>query len=129
MGGAVGKNGVALLMAMTLAAGAVGFVSTQAQTRPEQRRSVTKTGTAAGTVKTVSNDSVVVIGKARGKAVEWTFAVDAKTRIQKGGKDVTAGALTPGDQVSVRYTEHAGRTIAQGVTVTGSARRGPEKRP
>ena len=41
---------------------------------------------ASGTVKSASADSLVVGGKSKGKDEEWTFGVDAKTKINKGGK-------------------------------------------
>jgi hypothetical protein len=120
---------MAVLVAMTLGAGALGPTWAHARTKPEQQRSVTITVTAVGTVKAVSADRVVVIGTARGRAAEWTFAVDAKTRIKKGGKEVTAAALKPGDRVKVRYAEQVGRTIALDITVTSSARKELKTRP
>src|SRR5256885_6583020 len=42
---------------------------------------------ASGAVKSASADSVVVAGKEKGKDAEWTFAVDPKTKVKKGGKD------------------------------------------
>jgi hypothetical protein len=113
-----------VLVAVTLGASAASLTWALAQTKPQDRRSVART--AVGTVKAVSSDSVVVIGTVRGRATEWTFAVDARTRITQGGEDVTSTALAAGDRVHVRYTEHAGRTIAQGITV---ARRELDKRP
>jgi hypothetical protein len=120
---------MAVLVVVTVGAGALGPTLARARTQPEEQRSVTKTVTAVGTVKAVSAGRVVVIGKARGRAAEWTFAVDAKTRITKGGKEITAAVLRPGDRVNVRYAEQAGRTIALDITVTGRARKALKKRP
>ena len=76
---------------------------------------------ANGTVKMAASDSIVVMGKqGRGKdakEAEWTFAVDDKTMIKKGGKAVTAADIKSGDSVHVRYMEHDGKAVAQSVTV------------
>jgi hypothetical protein len=77
--------------------------------------------TTSGTVKSASADSIVVAGKAKGKEEEWTFGVDGKTSIKKGGKSVTAADLKPGDSVQVKYTEDGGKTVAQSVTARGPA--------
>jgi hypothetical protein len=81
--------------------------------------------TAVGRVKSVSQDSIVVIGKSQGKGAEWTFALDTKTRIRKAGKDVTVADLKEGDGVQVHYMEHGGKHIAQTVW----ARTRPEAKP
>ena len=74
---------------------------------------------ASGTVKSAAADSIVVSGKDKGKETDWTFAVDPKTKIKKGGKDATAADLKAGDSVSVRYMDHDGKMVAQSVTVKG----------
>lgn len=75
-----------------------------------------KTKTANGTVKSASADSMVVAGKEKGKDAEWTFAVDAKTKVKRSGKDATAADIKTGDSVQVKYTEDAGKATAQSVT-------------
>jgi ribosomal protein S1 len=77
--------------------------------------------TANGTVKSASADSVVVAGKDKGKDAEWTFAVDPKTSIKKGGKAITAADIKTGDSVQVKYTEADGKAMAQSVTVKAPA--------
>lgn len=72
---------------------------------------------ASGTVKSAAADSVVVAGKEKGKEAEWTFGVDAKTKIKKAGKDVTAADLKAGDSVQVKYTEMEGKAVAQSINV------------
>jgi hypothetical protein len=84
---------------------------------------------ASGKVKSASADSLVVMGKAKGKEAEWTFALDAKTRIKKGGKDATATDLKEGDAVSVRYMEHDGKNVAQAVMARGEAAKKAEAKP
>ena len=74
---------------------------------------------ANGTVKAASADSIVVAGKARNKEVEWTFAVDPKTSIRRGGKSITAADLKPGDSVHVRYTNMDGKAVAQSIMAKG----------
>jgi hypothetical protein len=71
--------------------------------------------TANGTVKTAAADSIVVAGKDKGKDVEWTFVVNDKTQIKKGGKDVMAKDLVAGDGVNVRYMDHDGKSVASAV--------------
>jgi DUF4097 and DUF4098 domain-containing protein YvlB len=78
--------------------------------------------TANGTVKSASPDSIVVAGKDKGKDAEWTFAVDGKTTVKRGGKSVAAGDLKPGDSVSVRYMDHEGKAVAQAVNVRSAAK-------
>jgi hypothetical protein len=82
--------------------------------------------TAKGTVKSASADSIVVAGKEKGKDAEWTFAVDPKTKVKKGGKDAMAADVKEGDMVQVRYTEDGGKAVAQSVTVSG-AKKGAAK--
>jgi hypothetical protein len=74
-----------------------------------------KTKSAHGTVKSATADSIVVAGKEKGKDAEWTFAVDPKTKIKKGGKDATAADVKAGDSVQVKYTEDGGKATAQSV--------------
>ncbi len=76
-----------------------------------------------GMVKSASADNVVVAGKEKGKDAEWTFSVDPKTAIKKGGKSVTTGDLKPGDNVNVRYMDHDGKAVAQAVTVRAAAKK------
>jgi hypothetical protein len=78
---------------------------------------------ASGKVKSASADSLVVAGKSKGKDAEWTFALDSKTKIKKGGKDATATDLKEGDAVSVRYMEHDGKNVAQAVMARGEAKK------
>ena len=113
------KRLLAVLVAIVFAVGAVGVAAAADEKKPtgdDKMKMTTKT--AAGAVKSASGDSVVVAGKSKGKDAEWTFGVDTKTKVKKGGKDVTASELKAGDSVSVRYTEHDGKAVAQTITVT-----------
>ncbi len=124
------KKLITLLVVVTFMAGVAGLASAQTQTLPKpEEKKMDKAGekkasdkkmaakNANGTVKSASVDSVVVAGKEKGKDAEWTFAVDAKTKVKKAGKDVTAADLKTGDPVHVRYIEHEGKTVAQVITV------------
>lgn len=84
---------------------------------------------AMGKVKSASADSLVVMGKAKGKDAEWTFALDSKTKIKKGGKDATAADLKEGELVSVKYMEHEGKNLAQAVTARAEAAKKAESKP
>jgi hypothetical protein len=68
-----------------------------------------------GTVKSVGEENVVVIGKEHGRDATWTFIVDTKTAIRKGGHDVSAASLTLGDDVVVYSAP--GSAVAQLISV------------
>ena len=72
---------------------------------------------ASGTVKTAAADNIVVSGKTKGKETDWTFSVDPKTKIRKGGKDITAADLAAGDSVHVKYHADGGKNVADSVMV------------
>ena len=83
--------------------------------------------TAVGTVKTAAPDNIVVGGKAKGKDTEWTFALDDKTKIKKGGKDVTAKDLATGDKVTVRYMDEGGKMTAMSVSASTASKQAKAK--
>lgn len=123
------KRLIALCVALVFATGAAGFAVAQ-EKKAEEKKSEMKsdakmekkadkkpaTKSASGTLKSASADSIVVAGKAKGKEEEWTFALDAKTVVKKGGKSITAADLKTGDSVSVKYVEDGGKSVAQSVT-------------
>lgn len=124
------KRLLALVVAVAFAAGSAGLAVAQAPTpAPAEKKAEEKKAdkpaqvkkmpvkNANGTVKSASADSVVVAGKDKKKDVEWTFAVDPKTAIKKGGKSITAGDLKAGDSVNVRYMDMDGKAHAQAITV------------
>lgn len=108
---------IAAVMAIALL---VSTGLTLAQSKP-------KTMTTVGFVKTVSADSLLVN---MGPGKEWTFTVDAMTKvIAKGGShksDAAKDAGTPlmitdivkeGQRVQVKYHEMEGKMIAEQVRV------------
>ena len=124
------KRLLALVVSLSFV-GATAFAAMAAGTAPAtsdkkmEKSSDTKkmtSKTANGTVKSASADSIVVAGKDKGKDAEWTFAVDGKTTVKKGGKSVAAADLKPGDSVSVRYMDHEGKAVAQAVNVRSAAK-------
>ena len=127
------KKIVSLLIAVAFVAGTTGFAVAQSQTTAPAPKAEDKkmdksadkkkmsSKSASGAVKSASADSVVVAGKEKGKDAEWTFAVDPKTKIKKGGKDVSTADLKPGDSVQVRYMDHEGKTVAQSINVRGGS--------
>jgi len=134
------KKLLMLLVAGTFVASTVGFAAAAGQTPSapkEEKKAAEKTGekkmaskNASGTVKSAGADSVVVAGKDKGKEMEWTFALDSKTKIKKGGKDVTAADLKSGDTVAVRYMDHAGKSVAETINVrppAGAAKKAETK--
>jgi hypothetical protein len=119
---------VALVVGVAFAAGLSTSVLAQGPTTtpPKEEKKAQKPAevrkptarTANGTVKSSAADHLVVSGKAKGgKDVEWSFAVDPRTRIRKGGKDITAGDLAAGDAVHVRYHAEGGTNVAESVSV------------
>ena len=122
------KKLIALLMGVAFVAGLSGSALAQSTTAPKEEKKMEKSAAmpadkkpaahnASGTVKTAAADNIVVAGKTKGKDSEWTFSVDPKTKIRKAGKDISAGDLAAGDNVSVRYHEDAGKNVADAVTV------------
>lgn len=118
------KKLVALVVAVAFAAGSAGFAVAQTSTpapaekkadKPAEKKMPVKT--ANGTVKSASAAGVVVAGKEKKKDVEWTFAVDTKTAIKKGGKSIMAGDLKPGDSIHVRYMDQDGKAVAHSIMV------------
>jgi ribosomal protein S1 len=127
------KKLIALSVAAVFALGAAGLAVAQDKKADDKKMEKSDmkaekkadkkptTKTANGTVKSAAADSVVVAGKDKGKDAEWTFAVDPKTSIKKGGKAITAADIKAGDSVTVKYTEHDGKAMAQLVTVKAPA--------
>lgn len=124
------KKALSLIVAIMFTAGIAGSAIAQTQTAPKAEEKKTEdkkmdkaaekkpaAKTASGTVKSAAADSIVVSGKDKGKDAEWTFAVDAKTKISKAGKNITAADVKAGDSVQVRYTEEGGKAMAQSVSV------------
>lgn len=135
------KKFIALLVSLAFTAGMVGFAVAQAQApaaKPEEKKASPAAAPAAkaedkaadkkmaartanGTVRSTSAEGVVVAGKDKGKDAEWTFGVDAKTKITRAGKAITAKDLTAGDAVDVRYMDHEGKAVASAITVKPGA--------
>lgn len=124
------KKLLALAVAVAFAAGSAGLAVAQAPAQAPAEKKAEKPAekpaekkmpvkNASGSVKSATRDSIVVAGKEKKKDVEWTFAVDAKTAIKKGGKSITAADLKAGDSVQVRYMDTDGKAVAHSVTVTG----------
>lgn len=123
------KRLFALLIGLAFVAGTVGVATAQTggatktddkkMDKPADMKADKKMSskTATGTVKSASADNIVVTGKEKGKDAEWTFAIDDKTKVKKANKDATAKDLTAGDNVVVRYMDHAGKMTASSVTV------------
>ena len=122
------KKFLALFTVIALAAGTAGPAVAQTTTAPEKKAGYTKSEpkktaakSAAGTVKSASAGTLVVVGKEKGKEAEWTFAVAPNTTVKAGGKAITAADLRAGDPVQVKYSEQDGKAVAQTVTVKAAA--------
>ncbi len=79
---------------------------------------------ASGTVKSVSEDSLVLEVTQKDKTKkDMTFALDKTTKISKSGKSVTAKDVKVGDAVSTSYEEgDAGKMMAKSVSVRAPAK-------
>jgi len=91
-----------------------------AKPTPAAREDASKMGmrSVTGTVKTMTEKGLVVIGRETGqKDKEWAFVLDAGTRIEASGKSATD--LREGDAVTVTYTNRDGKIVAQSVKVSG----------
>lgn len=122
------RNLFALFTAVVFVAGTVGFAAAQTTAAPEKKAGYTKSEpkktaakSAAGTVKSAAADTLVVVGKDKDKAVEWTFAVGSSTIVEAGGKAIAIAQLKAGDSVQVKYSEQDGKAVAQRVTVKAAA--------
>jgi hypothetical protein len=144
------KTLFALVLAVAVATGTAGHAVGQ-EKKPEEKKTeksgemMKKSGEmkksddmkmkskmATGTVRSASADSLVVAGKEKGKDAEWTFGIDAKTSIKKGGKTIPAADLKAGDPVTVQYAEHDGKATAQSVSVKAppaAAKKADDKKP
>jgi hypothetical protein len=130
-----------VLVGIAFVAGTVGFAAAQATSTTDKKpaadgKMVKKdasakkgaTKTAVGTVKSASPDSIVVAGKEKGKDMEWTFAVDDKTKVKKAGKDTMAKDLAAGDRVTVRYMDQDGKPTAMNVNVAAARKVAADKK-
>ena len=79
---------------------------------------------ASGTVKSVSEDSLVLEVAQKDKTKkDMTFALDKTTKISKSGKSVTTKDVKVGDAASVSYEDgQAGKMMAKSVTVRPPAK-------
>jgi hypothetical protein len=78
-------------------------------------KTMAKPKSAAGTVKSASADSLVLVAGKDKK--EMTFALDKDTKVTKGGKAATAADIAAEDAAAVSYVEHDGKMMAKSVTV------------
>jgi hypothetical protein len=76
-----------------------------------------KSATADATISMKDENSLILMGKNKGKAVEWTVNVDYSTKIQKAGKDATIEDLKPGDSVSIDFRTRGGTSVAEFIKV------------
>ena len=133
------KKLIAVFGAVALAVGTVGYAAAQEKKAEEKKADKAggemkksdekkmKSKSASGTVKSATADSIVVAGKEKGKDAEWTFAIDAKTTVKKGGKAATAADVAAGDSVTVKYMEHEGKMVAQSVNAKGAMAKAEKK--
>jgi len=98
------KKLFALILALTFLIGTAGLAVAQEK---KMDKPAAKAKTAEGTVKAVSDTSLVVEGKDK---KEWTFAITGKVA-------ESAKKLKAGDAVKISYTEDGGKMMASKVTM------------
>ncbi len=99
------KKLFALILAITFLIGTAGLALAQEK---KMDKPAAKAKTAEGTVKAVSDTSLVVEGKDK---KEWTFAITGKVA-------ESAKKLKAGDAVKISYTEDGGKMMASKVTMS-----------
>ena len=96
------KKLIALFLSLAFLVGTAGLA-----VAAEEKKMAAKAKTAEGTVKSVSDTSLVVEGKDK---KEWTFALTGKVA-------ESAKKLKAGDAVKISYTEDGGKMMASKVTM------------
>ena len=112
------KTIATLAAVVVLTSGLMAYAQTTAPSADKPAAKAT-TRNVSGTVRSATQETVVVAGQDKGKDAEWTFAVEPVTNIRKGTKSITAGDLKAGDSVQVRYLERDGKATAQSILVKG----------
>lgn len=102
------KKLFALFVSLALLVGTVGLAVAQEK---KMDKPAAKAKTAEGTVKSVSDTSLVVEGKDK---KEWTFAITGKVA-------ESAKKLKAGDAVKISYTEDGGKMMASKVAMAKKA--------
>jgi len=98
------KKLIALFLSLAFLVGTAGLAVAQEK---KMDKPAAKAKTAEGTVKSVSDTSLVVEGKDK---KEWTFALTGKVA-------ESAKKLKAGDAVKISYTEDGGKMMASKVTM------------
>lgn len=70
-----------------------------------------------GSIRTASSEAIVVVGRDKGREIEWTFALEPTTNIRKGNKSIVGKDLKVGENVQVRFSERDGKAVAESVIV------------
>jgi hypothetical protein len=109
---------VRLLTALTIVlALSLADAGSAVQAAPESKGPKPPSRNITGTVRSSSQDVVVVAGRENGKEGEWTFPVEPTTTIRKGTKAIVAADLKPGDGVQVRFVERNGKPHVESIRV------------
>jgi hypothetical protein len=117
------KESIVRLVVALVALGVCAITSGQALAQTGRSTAAEKAApkkvvrSVSGSVRTASNDAVVVVGRDKGRETEWTFAVEPTTNIRKGSKSIVAGDLKAGEAVQVRFSERDGKAVAESILV------------
>jgi hypothetical protein len=112
---------MAAMAALVIVAIASGGALAQApRTAPGEKTAQKKVVRSVnGSVRTASSEAIVVVGRDKGREIEWTFALEPTTNIRKGNKSIVGKDLKVGENVQVRFSERDGRAVAESVIVRG----------
>lgn len=114
------RSGLILVVAIVVAAltPAGGTLAQGSRSVPSDKAAPKKVvRNVSGAVRAASNEAVVVLGRDKGREMEWTFAVEPTTNIRRGSRSIVGGDLKPGDAVQVRFSERDGKAVAEAILV------------
>lgn len=117
------RAAVALTLAVSLACVATPAIAQDVKPGTGAVRETDKasrTRSVTGTVKTRTDNGLVVMGREAGQTndKEWAFALEPGTKIESAGKPQVVSALREGDAVTVTYTDLEGKVVARNIKVS-----------
>ena len=106
---------MALVMVTITSSGVLGQAARSAPGDKAAQKRVVRS--VSGSIRTASSEAIVVVGRDKGREIEWTFALEPTTNIRKGNKSIVGKDLKVGENVQVRFSERDGKAVAESVIV------------
>ena len=115
------KFAMAAMAASVIVAITSGDALAQAPRTPPGEKTAQKkvVRSVNGSLRAASSEAIVVVGRDKGREIEWTFALEPTTNIRKGNKSIVGKDLKVGENVHVRFSERDGKAVAESVIVRG----------